>query len=254
LNPKLLQRFESKQLEESTKQKYAEILDGAPTDQLIAWIRHKVDGYTPIGTVLPLRAAVKHYLVGVFGYNGDQVDLLLPDITGRPPVMRQPLTAVQLAKFHAAAEQVNSLVARTILLLLPATGLQIGEITALRVSDVRFDEAGAPHAFAFDKRGKQRVVPIPRGAARVLSEYLESVKPTEWLFITSSGNPITEAAIRCHTRSIAAKHSDLAGLSPQVLRATYAAMTLQSGKSLDELQVLMGHKSILTTQRYLRPS
>jgi integrase/recombinase XerD len=200
-----------------------------------------------------MRAAVKHYLVSVLGYEEDDVQELLPKATGRANKLRQALTPTQLALYHAAVEQIDVEPAHTILALLPSTGLRIGEVTALRRTDIHAQ--GDRYYFRFRGKGdKERIVPLNRAAERILFSYMEAKQPKDWLFTGYSESPIGQHAIRKYTRAMSDKYPDLTGLSPHVLRHTFATMALRNGIDLKNLQVLMGHENISTTQRYLHPS
>ena len=137
--------------------------------------------------------------------------------------------------------------------LLPLTGLSIGEAVELSVHDIH-NNGSEPAAFAFTRKAKRRVIPLPPAARRILTRHLAETRPGHWLFDNGSGLPLTAHAIRKHTRNIAAQYHSLAGLCPQVLRATYADLLFKQGKSLAEVQALMGHESVLSTQRYLKPA
>ena len=75
----LRQHLAERGLLDSTQQKYEDVLETAADagarseNELVRWLHRKVRDNTPIGTVLPARAAVKHYLVGVLGYEEDAV-------------------------------------------------------------------------------------------------------------------------------------------------------------------------------------
>ena len=115
----LERRLKDRGLLPSTREKYGDILNGADTRDLFSWIRNRIHARTPIGTVLPMRAAVKHYLVSVHGYDEEEVNSLLPKAKGREPEQRQALSPHQLALYLAAVEQMDQAPARTIRLLLP---------------------------------------------------------------------------------------------------------------------------------------
>lgn len=246
-------RLDDRGLLPSTKSKYKEILNNAPNSDLVEWMRKKVHARTPIGTVLPLRAAVKHYLVGELGYGEDEVDELLPKARGRSAARRDALTPRQLALYHAAVEQLEVEPARTILMLLPQTGLRISEACALHRRDlVRVD-----NHLVLDLRGKgdkQRVVPLNQAATSTFTSYLRENPQDGFLFLGYRGRPIGPHAVRHHTRRIAAEIPDLKGLSPHILRHTFATMSVRRGVSLLHLKELLGHESITTTQRYTHPS
>lgn len=252
MNPNLRQHLKKQGLLPSTRLKYAEILEGAPTDDLIAWIHNKVHARTPIGTVLPMRAAVKHYLVAVQGYDPAELDELLPKAKGRKAKVRKALSPRQLALYHIAVADVDREPAHIILTLLPATGLRIGEMCSLRRENVRHHEGRLYLQFR-GKRDKERIVPLTRAGEKELAEYLESRQPADWLFESYRGGPMGPHGVRKYTRKIAADYPDLEGLSPHVLRHTYATMALRKGVDLKKLQALLGHESIQTTSRYLHP-
>jgi len=237
----------------STKRKYVEILSGANTDDLIGWIHSRIHARTPIGTILPMRAAVKHYLISELGYGEDEVDSLLPKAKGRPCKLREAFDPEQLALYHAAVSQIDLAPIRTVLTLLPSTGLRIGEVTGLHVDNVRSVSSRVYLTFR-GKRDKERVVPLTRAAEKVLSAYFDEAQPTTWLFASFTNRPITPHAVRKHTRRIARDYPELGQFSPHTLRHTFATMALRNGVDLKNLQALMGHESIQTTSRYLHPS
>tara|TARA_Y100000310_G_scaffold282020_1_gene302953 strand:- start:56 stop:847 length:792 start_codon:yes stop_codon:yes gene_type:complete len=252
MNP-LDRRLRDKGLLPSTRNKYFEILGGANTDDLLNWIRGKVHARTPIGTVLPIRAAVKHYLVSVHGYDEVEVNGLLPKARGRQPAQRESLDPHQLAIYLAASDTMVQEPARTILLLLPKTGLRIGEITSLRRENLK--GFGQRAVLSFRGKGdKARVVPLSAGAMDTLREYLNGSPDSDWMFATARGGPITPHAVRKYTRAMADRYPELSGLSPHILRHTFATTLLSRGVDLRRVQELLGHSSITTTQRYLHPS
>ena len=249
-------RLKDRGLLPSTREKYGDILNGADTRDLFSWIRNRIHARTPIGTVLPMRAAVKHYLVSVHGYDEEEVNSLLPKAKGREPQQREALTPHQLALYLAAVEQMDQEPAKTILLLLPKTGLRIGEITGLKKDDIK--RMGSRALLSFRGKGdKARRVPLSPAAWNTLEEHLEVAEHPpfqKWLFPTSRGGPISPHAVRKYTRAIAERYPELSGLSPHVLRHTFATTLLSRGADLRRVQELLGHSSIVTTQRYLHPS
>jgi site-specific recombinase XerD len=259
-------RLRDRGLLPSTREKYGEILGGADTSDLLTWIRGRVHARTPIGTVLPIRAAVKHYLVSVQGYQEDEVNALLPKAKGRQPEKREALDSHQLAIYFAAVEQMDQEPARTILLLLPKTGLRIGEISSLRRENLK--GMGSRMILTFRGKGdKARTVPLSGGAWDTLNEYLLDrwhgrhsphghpySGTSQWLFPTVRGGPISPHAVRKYTREISYRYPELMGLSPHVLRHTFATTLLSRGVDLRRVQELLGHASIVTTQHYLHPS
>jgi site-specific recombinase XerD len=225
-------------------------LDSAGGRDPLAWLRERLNSKTPIGTVLPFRAAVKHYLLSQ-GYDEEEITQLLPKARGTPNALRDSLNADQLATYYLAAEGVGEPV-RTILLLLPRTGLRISEICNLHVDNVV--KRGNIIGFQFrGKRSEERFVPLNRSALHAFAAYQAAIPPRDWLFLGNKGQPISPEAVRKVTRRIAEEHPELGGLSPHQLRHTHATTLLKRGADLRTVQALLGHRSITTTARYLHP-
>jgi len=237
-------------LASTTRDKYTSILDSTSGRDPVKWLHERLNSKTPIGTVLPFRAAVKHYLLSQ-GYDDEEIAQLLPKARGAPNALRDSLIAEQLTTYYLAAEEVSDPV-RTILLLLPRTGLRISEICHLRMEDVV--RRGNIVGFQFrGKRSEERFVPLNRAALQALNHYIAAMQPTDWLFLGNKGQPITPEAVRKVTRRIAEEYPELDGLSPHQLRHTHATTLLKRGADLRTVQALLGHRSITTTARYLHP-
>jgi site-specific recombinase XerD len=234
----------------STRNQYIKILTRSGADPL-DWLKSRVDGRTPLGTVLPYRAAVKKYLIHVQGMTDEEVQKLLPKAKGRTNRQRFALNPTALSKFYSAIEDVPEPY-RTLLTLLPRTGLRISEACSLRKKD--YVERSGVKGFLFSGKGAiQRFVPLSDKANTTLNEYLEIFKPKKWLFLNRLGAPLSPAAVRKHTRALAQKHPSLEGLSPHVLRHTFATQAIRVGVDVRTLQALLGHSNIDTTARYLHP-
>lgn len=243
----------------STQDKYATIIKeaedaGHEGHSIVDWLHRKIHARVPIGTVLPLRAAVKHYLMSELGYTADEVQEALPKAKGVPSRIRDALSVQQLALYFMAVEEHAPEPSRTILMLLPPTGLRIGEITRLHKSEI--ERRGNRWQFRFrGKGGVERKVPLNPASVRLLESYFQTKQPEgEWVFPNPAGHPISTHTVRKYTRKIAGAYPmDLPDLSPHVLRHTAASLWLKQGKDLKTVQALLGHKNIATTSRYLHP-
>jgi len=232
-----------------TREKYARILQQAGDDPVV-WLHKKLHARTPIGTVLPLRAAVKHLLISE-GYSASEVSLMLPKAKGRPCGLRDSLTTEQLALYYTVASKQGDPV-KTILKLLPRTGLRISEACSLQRSDL-VSRSGVKGLLFRGKRDEERFVPLNRAALQALKSYMALYDPERWLFTGYSGSPISPESVRKVCRKMRLEYPALGELTPHVLRHTFATMALRSGADLRTVQALLGHKSIQTTARYLHP-
>ena len=141
-----------------------------------------------------------------------------------------------------------------ILELLISTGIRIGELVAVNLADVDLDR----HQIQITGRATRgRVVPIESDEAlESLRQYLdlraERELGTQALFVGRSGTRLTIYSIE----NIFKKHVRLAEIkrhvTPHALRHTRAAHLVNSGTDIREVQEMLGHASILSTQVYTR--
>ena len=149
-----------------------------------------------------------------------------------------------------------------ILELLYATGMRVGELTSLNVQDVDFEN----HTVKVTGKGnKQRVVPFGVPAASACKEWLEhgrnvllekqaaSSTSSQALFLGARAKRIDQRIVRSivHAAAAAANVPDVA---PHALRHSAATHMLNGGADLREVQELLGHSSLNTTQRYTHVS
>lgn len=126
------------------------------------------------------------------------------------------------------------------ILFLYATGLRISECLSLRREDIDGRWLHVRHG----KGDKERLVPVAQEALDVLYAYLDAVpfeRETIWLNYT--GKPLS----RISAYKIIHKHL---GVSPHVIRHSYATALILGGADLRVVQELLGHASLLTTQIY----
>ncbi len=139
-----------------------------------------------------------------------------------------------------------------ILELLYAGGLRVGEICALRVSDVRLD---VQRAQVRGKGDKERIVPLGRKACEAIEAYLERGRPElakhasgmqSAMFLSVRGNALTRQWVWELVRSC----SDGKTASPHKLRHSCATHMVEHGADLRSVQTFLGHADIATTQVY----
>lgn len=252
-------RFAKLRLRPRTQRRYDHVLtrlsDAGATDadDVIAFAERATRA-RPIGTVLPTRAALKHYLIAELGFSEEEAHAALPAARGRPERLRDALSADQLATFYAVVDALNDGPVRTILLLLPRTGLRVSEACEMRVDQV--ERRGAGILFRFRGKGdKERIVPLNAAARAVLADYLDAFPPDgDHLFPGYGDGPISGEAVRKVTRRLRKLHPELGPLTPHVLRHTWATSALGAGVDLRTVQAALGHASITTTSRYLHPT
>lgn len=238
-------------LMDSTQELYLRIFAQMDPSDPVGWLRRAMKGKA-LGTVLPMHAVAKHVLVSEHGYDEDTAERMLPRTTGAKEGKRTGLSPTQQTAFIAALPRVSDPI-RTILTLLPLTGLRVSEICALRRSNLQTDTGRVRLVFR-GKKNRERIVPLNAKATGALRAYIASEQPpAPWLFPGRNG-PITPGAVRKITRRLGHEHAGLRGLSPHVLRHTYATNLVRADVDLRRVQELLGHVNIATTARYVGPT
>nr|WP_248964929.1 site-specific tyrosine recombinase XerD [Sphaerisporangium perillae] len=141
---------------------------------------------------------------------------------------------------------------RALLEVLYGTGARISEAVGLTVDDV---EAGRVRLRG--KGGRTRVVPLGRFAGEAVRAYLTRARPVIWaqgrgtaaLFLNARGGRLTRQGAWEVLRS-AAERAGLAGVSPHMLRHSFATHLLDGGADVRVVKELLGHASVATTQVY----
>jgi len=149
---------------------------------------------------------------------------------------------------------------RALVELLYGTGIRVGELAALDVRDVDLDQR---QVRVMGKGRKERVVPLPSLAFAALQSWVAVRRRpgflAEPLFVSlrarreaSDGQPRRLAAR--DVRRILAARAVAMGIADRVhphrLRHSYATHLLDMGAGLRDIQELLGHESLSTTQKY----
>mgnify|MGYP002289085939 FL=1 len=133
-------------------------------------------------------------------------------------------------------------------------GLRVSELISLRISDLFFDDG---FIRVIGKGDKQRLVPVSRQAVRLIGCYLEQragqetdPRSADTLFLNNKGRGLTRVMI-FHIIREAAKAAGIAKtISPHTFRHSFATHLLEGGASIRQVQEMLGHESILTTEIY----
>lgn len=148
---------------------------------------------------------------------------------------------------------------RAILLLFITYGLRLSELRELNISSFNFSRG---EFMIYRKRGKEVLMPINKACETVVKEYIEFERPKEdelleenkdALFLSLQKKRMTPRSIRELVKkytSIAMSTTRKKGYSPHKLRATAATSLIETGFSIYDVQNLMDHDNVTTTQLY----
>ncbi len=148
-------------------------------------------------------------------------------------------------------DSIHSIKHRTILMTAYAAGLRISEATHLKVTDI--DSQRMMLRVDQGKGRRDRYVMLSPRLLELLRMYWKAGRPTHWLFPGDvAGQPITRSAVglACH------KAHRASGITKPItahsLRHAFATHLLESGTDVRTIQLLLGHRSLATTSRYLK--
>ncbi len=141
---------------------------------------------------------------------------------------------------------------RAMLEILYATGLRVSELIELRINDVNLELGFVRSSFHED----ERIIPIYPLAVKTVSAYIENVRNIyaaeneDSLFVNFSGEKLTRQGFW----KIIKQYQKLAGIktsiTPQTLRHSFAAHLIENGADLHDVQEMLGHSDIASTQVY----
>ncbi len=148
---------------------------------------------------------------------------------------------------------------KAILMLFLTYGLRLSELQQLNISSFHFNRGEFK---IYRKRGKESTMPLNKSVIKALGEYINKERPQDEklteenrdaLFLSLQGRRMTERQIRELVKkytSIGMETSRASGYSPHKLRATTATSLIGRGNSIFDVQALLDHENVTTTQLY----
>ncbi|MGZ8942803.1 MAG: tyrosine-type recombinase/integrase [Methylobacter sp.] len=135
--------------------------------------------------------------------------------------------------------------------LIQKSGLRISEALGLKIHHVRVVDGVAKSVRVIGKGNKERQVPLPEAFGRVLALSIAGKTQDEYLFAKKpGGKPAGAHATRAYLKKLIDKAGIQKKVTPHKLRHTYATRLLEKDVQLVDIQALLGHESIATTQIY----
>lgn len=152
---------------------------------------------------------------------------------------------------------------RAILEFLYATGIRVSELVGINMRDVMFKEKMVRIT---GKRNKQRILPFGDPALQALLQYLNDARPTflnncppierdeKPVFLNYKGTRLTTRSVGRMVDKYIKQNPEIKNISPHSLRHSFATHMLDSGADLRDIQELLGHARLSTTQIYTQVS
>jgi integrase/recombinase XerD len=140
---------------------------------------------------------------------------------------------------------------RAILTTCYAAGLRISETISLRPTDI--DSQRMVIRVDQGKGQKDRYVMLSPRLLETLRSYFRAVRPNGWLFEGDvRGQPINRSSVELACQKARQLSGIRKPITPHSLRHGFAVHLLESGTDVRTIQLLLGHRSLATTARYLR--
>lgn len=140
---------------------------------------------------------------------------------------------------------------RAILELLYSSGIRVGELVGLNLSRLDLDLGIVK---VMGKGGKERIVPVGSKAITALKAYFNErgvmEDGGEPLFLNLRGGRLTARSVGRVVKEYTRHSGIFRKVSPHSLRHTFATHLLDAGADIREIQEMLGHASLSTTQRY----
>ena len=200
------------------------------------------DGFDPIRVPKPGEREIK-------ALQDDEVMIMLDAVTN----------GTGLTKHEHAYWEKTKLRDKAILVTFLTYGLRLSELQQLNVSSFNWNRGEFK---IYRKRGKEALMPLNQSVTMVIKDYIELERSAEdriidghqdALFLSLQGRRMTERQIRELVKkytSIAMETTRKAGYSPHKLRATAATSLIGRGNSIFDVQALLDHEQVTTTQLY----
>jgi integrase/recombinase XerD len=142
---------------------------------------------------------------------------------------------------------------KALISVLYATGLRVSELVALKLTNLHLEDG---YLTCTGKGSKDRLVPVGQEAIDWVRQYVERARPTlvtrasPWLFVNARGGPLSRVGFWKLLKEYGLKAGIRQGISPHVLRHSFATHLLDRGADLRAIQMMLGHADLSTTQIY----
>jgi integrase/recombinase XerD len=183
-----------------------------------------------------------------------------PAMTIESPKFRQSLPDfLSLAEVDRLLQQpdtstVVGLRDRAMIELMYSCGLRVSELCGLGVADLRMEDGCLR---CIGKGNKERLVPVGKQALAIVAKYLREARPkllgersAPFLFLHQKGGQMNRITYWKILGTYGRKAALRKGVTPHMLRHSFATHLLDRGADLRSVQIMLGHADIATTQIY----
>lgn len=202
-------------------------------------------------------AAVLSSFARFLVYDGDLLKMpTLDPLPTRDDKLPEIMTEGEIQRIINACEDGSPIGRRdrAVIELAYGSGMRASELCSISLKDI--DRVGGI-IYTLGKGGKERCIPYVGGVRKVVEQYIDDYRSKmnklglPWLFLTRTGKKMRREFLW----HILRKRGAQAGIStsrlhPHVLRHTFATHLIRNGMDQRTLQEILGHSSIMTTEKY----
>jgi integrase/recombinase XerD len=227
----------------------------ADVQRYLGWMQEERYHRSSIQRAFAALKIFHRYLAAEKLANEDPTVLIASPGSGRRLPRVLPAKDVVTLLESAPTDTPRGLRDRAILELLYASGLRVSELTALKLEDVHWKEGWVR---VMGKGARERMIPCGSAALGWLRRWVKEARPAAAakgdgrpeLFLNPRGAPLS----RVRVWMILAERARAAGIAarvgPHLLRHCFATHLLEGGANLRDVQEMLGHASLATTQIY----
>ena len=228
----------------------------AGRDDVLAHLEAKKDGGRQSASIFAVAIAVRqfHRFLHEQGHAAQDPTqgMRLPKFEQHLPEFLSTTEMEQLLAAHAGAK-FTTIRDRAMIELMYATGMRVSELTGLRLGQLDLETGWVR---VLGKGSKERIIPFGPRAAAVLRSYLDAragrfpTAPDALFLNVRGGGPITRGGFAWRLAAVARRAGLSGGVAPHQIRHTCATHMLMGGAELRMIAEMLGHRTVVTTQRY----
>ena len=167
----------------------------------------------------------------------------------RPPKRRKLPNVMSKEEVALVLQKIENLKHKTIVALMYACGLRVGEVVKLKVGDLNFDKK---RLFVKSGKGdKDRYTILPEKIISLLKIYLPAYKVEDWLFEGQFGGSYSVRSVQSIVSVAVAKARIKRRVTAHSFRHAFTTHLHDFGYSVEQIRIWLGHADISTTQGYL---
>lgn len=223
----------------------------------LAYMKQKDQPYAS-STIARKVAAIKSFYNYLASHDiveiNPTLDIDSPKVKKRLPQTLTLEEVERLLEAPAGGDSAKSLRDMTLLNILYETGMRVTEVVSIQLDDLDLSRSilSSP-----TRQGDTREIPLEKDIAALLEQYLAEGRPQlakskreQALFLNHRGEKLTRQGLWLIIKGYARQAGLNAEVTPHTLRHSFAVHRLSKGSRLEDIQRLLGHANISTTQIY----